>query len=120
MYQIQFDERTHILKVSASGFWDLDEAKRYGHDLGAAVGRLRASSTPFSLLDDSRDFPIQSKEVLEYLDKISHTGTVKFEKRAAILVKTMLQKLQSDRLWSHLAVKVFFDESEAERWLTEG
>ena len=66
MFDAQFDPRRCRLHIRYTGFWS-------AHDAHAIVDRMRAAlagaagpaARSFTLLDDLRDWPVQSQEVLE-------------------------------------------------------
>ena len=68
------------------------------------------------LLMDGREQQVQSREVIEALQRrAGNRGTARV--RVAVLVATMLRKLQADRVSPAANRAIFFDENEARAWL---
>ncbi|BCI71774.1 hypothetical protein SUS17_2436 [Sphingomonas sp. S17] len=121
MFDAQFDPRRCRLHIRYTGFWS-------AHDAHAIVDRMRAAlagaagpaARSFTLLDDLRDWPVQSQEVLEIT-----RGFADLVRRApvslnAMIVPSALLRLQVGRTLHDLPNCSIFDTyEEADRWLAK-
>ena len=121
MFDAQFDPRRCRLHIRYTGFWS-------AHDAHAIVDRMRAAlagaagpaARSFTLLDDLRDWPGQSQEVLEIT-----RGFADLVRRApvslnAMIVPSALLRLQVGRTLHDLPNCSIFDTyEEADRWLAK-
>jgi len=119
MYEISFDAETRILTLRNSGVWDLAEAERYREELVATLQKLRPRYPRLSVLSDSRELSILSKDVAAAAAAFMDAEIMRPTGRTAVLVSRMLNKLQADRIADDPLVKVFLDEGEARAWLAE-
>ena len=119
MYNLEFDEQTRVLSQRASGFWNLEEFRRYHAEFAALLSRIRSDGRPIKMLFDSRDMPPQSAEVVNAFSKMTSADDMNADGRVAILVSGMLSKLQAQRISDNPLVKSFNDEAEARAWLAE-
>jgi hypothetical protein len=119
MYEISFDAGTRILTLRNSGVWNLAEAERYRDELAATLQNLRPRYPKLSVLSDSRELSILSKEVAAAAATFMDAEIMRPTGRTAVLVSRMLNKLQADRMADNPLVRVFLDESEARAWLAE-
>ncbi len=119
MYSIEFDEKSRLLLQRTSGFWDLDEVARYERELTAVLTRLKSDGRPFTTLYDNRHEHTQSAEVMQAFAKMAGAEIMQPMGRVAIMVTSVINKLQAERISPNPMVKVFHDEAEARQWLAE-
>jgi len=118
VYTIEYDERNRILTTRCCGLWDIAEVERFGEELGTTLRRLKSRPAIFSVLSDSREISLPTKEVAAAFAAVSSREIMRPSGKVAILVARMLNKLQAERITDSPLIKVFFDEAEARAWLS--
>ena len=117
MYDIRFDARKRILRLRLEGFWTPVTLARFMADLKAEATKVRASHGGFATLSDSRDFPVQSPEVAGGFAALMQGGGAGQAGPTAIVVASVLNKIQAERALNTPSVKVFLALEDAQRWL---
>lgn len=117
-YEISQDP-SGFVRVTLRGYWSLNELDQFHTALDALVANHRAQpdgSRPLRFLMDGREQQVQSREVIGALQRhaIHRAGE---DVRVAVVVATMIRKLQADRVSPAANRAVFFDEDEARTWL---
>jgi len=118
MYQIEFNQQDRILTARVKGSWKVADVERYREEITATLRRLRLSYPTLSILADSREMDLPTKDVAAAFAEITSSDLIGSSGKVAILVAKMLNKLQADRMADGPLQKVFFDESEARAWLS--
>lgn len=116
MYDIRSDARTGTVFLTLRGFWTLDTFHRFSEELKAEIIRLRGRHGKVKVLSDSREFPVQSHDVMEAFAQSFRKPT---GNRTAIIVGTMLNKMQAERTLGSPGLRVFLSVEEARAWLEE-
>ena len=118
MHAIHYDTAANVMRFRMAGFWTVEDVQRFAADLLVTVGRIPERQRNFDVLSDTTDFPVQSQEVSDALarimnvaDQMNPTG------RKAIVVGSMMNKLQAQRAMDHPNVRVFLSQAEADKWL---
>ena len=88
--------------------------------LRAATASLGAPPFQYDGLCDSREFKVQSRDVSEALGRIDDASRTMREGRTAIVVGSMMNKLQAERTLKSAGTRVFLTMDEAEAWLNDG
>lgn len=117
-YEISEDPNG-VVRVTLRGYWSLDDLDRFHRALDDVVARHRArpsGSQPLRFLMDGREQQVQSRDVIEGLQRhaVHRAGE---DVRVAVIVASMIRKLQADRVSPAANRAVFFDEAEARAWL---
>lgn len=115
-FRVAYDEKRRRLTWTMWGFWDLTDVAALGAALRAAVAPLGPPPLQIDSLCDSTDFPVQSQAVAEALGAIERVGAALNTGRVAIVVGSMMNKLQVQRALS-AKVRAFRSLEEAEAWL---
>jgi dihydroorotase-like cyclic amidohydrolase len=120
MFESEFNRATRRLHLRYSGFWTTEFARKVKGQLANLLQQAAAGGQPFTVLDDLRDFSIQSPEVVEinkeYADLYAHYPI----SRNAMIVPGALARAQVQRTLEFLDnCKVFADYQEADAWLRE-
>ena len=114
-YLVQMDEARGLLRLTVTGFWTPAMAAAFLAEWSAATFPLRRANRPFAVIADCRNFAVQSEEVgapiAAYLSGSENPG------RRAILMSSVLGKMQAQRAIDHPDVGVFMSESDAMSWL---
>ena len=116
-YEFKFDPRSRILTSRTRGFWDTAIARRYFAELSQTIAKYRAQYGTIALLDDVREFEIQSKDVIQLFTELAGVEATKGQFRCAILTAQALQMIQSKRVFESDMMAMFSDEEEARAWL---
>lgn len=125
-YEISHDPRGFV-RVVLRGYWSLELLDRFNDEMDLLVAHHTGARNdgghdgghdggPLKLLVDGRQQEIQPREVMDALQRRAHrrgAGSV----RVAVVVATMLRKLQADRVNRTADRAIFFDEAEAQAWL---
>lgn len=117
MYSIRFDTATHTLHLTLHGFWSTAMLTRFTTELAIRATALRAQYGSFAILSDSTDFAVQSAEVSKGFEKLRNRGAQTHSGPTAIVVGSMLNKLQAERSLKAPHVRVFLNVEEAREWL---
>lgn len=111
-----------IVCISMRGFWSTAVLHEFNIALDALIAQHQRSATnasPLRILVDGREQDVQSQEVIEALRQRASVRAGSGV-RVAVVVATMLRKLQAERVSPNANRAVFFDESEARAWLRDG
>lgn len=117
MYQIRFDARTRTLRITLSGLWTVEVLRGFGAEMMAR--RQQAGDGDFDVLSDSRAFPVQTNDVAQAFTATMN-APIPGLRRIAVVVGSMLNKLQAGRVFTAPHIRVFTDMAAAEAWLAEG
>jgi len=115
-FEIHVDESNGWIRTVLRGFWTLADLQAFGQGMLEAVGRVARRHAVFALFSDSTAFKIQSAEVSESFARMVEQGNRMHRGPTAIVVGTVLNKLQAERLFRDPRARVFTDFGEAQRW----
>lgn len=116
-FEITTDLRGGVVRTVLRGFWDMETLMAFGRGMREAVGAVARRHAVFALLSDSTDFHIQSPEVSEGFAQMMTEGARHHAGPTAIVVGTMLNKIQAGRVFTDPRVRIFTDGHEARRWV---
>lgn len=119
MYQLRFDPAQKILHVTTEGFWSLGTLAAFSATALAQGAALRLRHGAFAVLADGRRFPIQAADVAKGFELFLHKGVQISSAPFAIVVPTVLGKLQAERVLNTPNCRIFIDWDEATAWLEE-
>lgn len=118
MYAFEYDASARILQLRLTGHWTDAEFDLFREAYLNALEAIPKSDLPIGMLSDSREFQVQSKEVAEGFAKI--TGLARGKAYAtAIVVGSVLNRMQANRTMSNERMQTFFEIDEAREWLRE-
>lgn len=118
-FEVSLDPHARLLRWTMGGFWSLSDVAAFGGAMRAAVKPLGPPPQRFDGLCDSRDFPVQSIAVSTALGAIDRIGAAMRRGRVAIVVGSVMNKLQAERSLKGGALRVFLSIEEAEAWLQD-
>ena len=119
MHTIRFDPSTRILHLRLSGHWTLAEFQAFRSDFLKAA-QDNAAGGSFAVLSDTRDFPVQSQQVAEAFGQFTQAGANSdLVVATAIIVASVLNKMQAERTMAGPTLAVFTQEAEARAYLSE-
>jgi hypothetical protein len=116
MYQMRFDTGSSILHLQLTGFWTDETMTRFAGELLPLVQRLTRTEAGLAILSDCRHYPVQSPEIVAGWSRIlAADGPIKAP--YAIVVGTVLNKLQAGRALTAPNVAIFTELDAATEWL---
>ena len=116
-YTISMDEARGLLRLRVAGFWTPDVSQAFVAELMSAVAPSMCAGRSFAVLADARDFQVQSADVGTQI--ATYLGGSFNKGKRAIVMGSMLGKLQAERVLAHPSVRVFLSEAEAMDWLAD-
>jgi hypothetical protein len=117
-FTVAFDSVRMRLSWTMRGFWDVTDVAAFGTALREALKPIGPPPLHFDSLSDAREFPVQSREVANALSAIERAGAAMRIGRVAIVVGSMMNKLQAQRSLGP-NVRTFMAIADAEDWLDE-
>ncbi|MEL7197926.1 MAG: STAS/SEC14 domain-containing protein [Pseudomonadota bacterium] len=116
MFDIWFDKTSAILHLTLSGHWTAEDFAQFQQAYAAALEEATANNGSIGLLSDSREFPVQSQDVASRFSELTKQSFARIA-ASAIVVGSVLNKVQAERTMKSDRLKVFLDEEEARDWL---
>lgn len=118
MLKITLDDKAKIVRVFISGVLTVDEARKFHDDLDSLSDDVRRRHGRFALIADTGQAPVQPQEVVSVLP-MPHDFIRAAQDRWAVLVGSMLARMQAERLLAHPQAKAFLTMTEAEHWIVQ-
>jgi serine/threonine-protein kinase len=118
-YAIRADTVTGVLHLKLEGFWTMKVFEAFVREIREAYVRLEACGKRMGIFSDSSSFPIQSPEVSTAFRAIFLSDHSRVRMPTAILVGSVLNKLQAERVFAGGPVRVFTDRAAASGWLEQ-
>lgn len=118
-YYIAVDHASRLLDMKLSGIWDVETAHAFEKALRGEFALLRTSRRPFDVIADLREWLVQSQETTAIHEKLMAFGHECGMRNVALLVSSVLTKLQTLRMASSDHFQAFDDESEARAWIAQ-
>jgi hypothetical protein len=119
MFELEFDQQEGLLKRRLWGFWSVDDVNNYVAQLDALIARIRIQNPNFQTLSDSAELAPQSAEVRAAMAESMKRICTANPGRVAIVVGSMINKLQVDSIYPYPNVRAFRDEESAREWLDQ-
>ena len=119
MYSIKFDPPSRTLHLSLDGFWTSVTLASFAAELLVETTALHLRYGSYAILSDSSRFPVQSPEVAAGFDGIMKRGAEVHNGPTAIVVASILNKMQAERSVRGPNVRVFLSADEARGWIEE-
>jgi hypothetical protein len=116
-FEVAFDRKMRLLRWTMRGFWTMADVAAFAAAMRAATEPLGPPPQDYDGLCDSRDFPVQNREVSDALGHIDRIGSTMRRGRLAIVVGSTMNKLQAQRTLLSDGVRVFLSMDEAQAWL---
>jgi hypothetical protein len=117
MFRVDYDPRLNLMWISVKGFWTLDTVPMLATAIGTKVQEIRARRDDFDVIVESLDFPVQANDVADSLSNIMAAGMTLTSGRAAIVVGSILNRLQVERTLVHPRLSAFPSLEAALAWL---
>ena len=119
MYTIKFDASTRTLHLELEGFWSVGTLTAFAAELLVKTTALNLRYGKFAILSDSTRFPVQSSAVSAGFERIRERGAQLHKGHTAVVVGSVLNKMQAERSLRGPHVRVFLSANDAKRWLAE-
>jgi len=116
MFNFAFEQPTGILRVDVAGSWTLPEVERYGLEAGLQFAKARPQAGLLRLLVNLSRTEVLSQAVIDPLAKAGMQFS-RPDDRVALVVSSMLMKLQMKRMISDAPTPIFVSDEEAASWL---
>jgi hypothetical protein len=118
MYKVYVDNAKKLVKLEASGFFQLEEAKEVLLEFEKAMSKFRPKEAV--LLTDVSTLKVSSPELVSYIEKIQVLGKEHFRKFASIQASG-IASIQLKRIAKHHGtddtIERFNSEEEAMKFL---
>lgn len=119
-YSITRDPSRALIRYRLEGFWNVENVDEFCAALKIEVETMTRTGRTPHVLGDARDFAVQSASVSGAFEKAMMRDIVPRVGRLAILVSSMLSKLQVERDAVAPTTQVFQNETDALAWLEAG
>lgn len=118
-YTIIYDAETEVLALRVVGLWSPLVLASFGTALLAKTTWLKMRGQRYDVLSDSRNFAVQTGIVARGFERMMARGVHANVGHMAIVVGSVLNKLQATRSLQHERLRVFLDLAEAQDWLIQ-
>ena len=119
-FRSDFDQNKRRIHARYTGFWTERVALEVLEAFRAALQSASTGGRPFTLLDDCRDWPTQTKEVASITHEFVPICRVFSISRNAMIIPNALVRMQVRRTLADYDVcEVFGTYEEADKWLAE-
>ncbi|MFN3435568.1 MAG: hypothetical protein ACK4ZY_14350 [Sphingomonas sp.] len=117
MFTFAFDPSARILTITGEGLWSLSTLTAFSAEALARGGALRLRHGQFAVLNDVRKMPIQLPEVARGLEILTAKSAAITTAPIAVVVGSVLSKIQVERVVNAPNTKAFLTIEEAKAWL---
>ena len=119
MFTIAFDAPAQTLHLKLEGFWTTETLGAFATELLVKTTELRERYESFAILSDSSGFPVQSPAIAAGFEQIRDHGAAVHKGPTAIVVASVLNKLQAERSLRSPNIRVFLSADAAREWLAQ-
>jgi hypothetical protein len=116
MFRFQFDPFRQILRVHVHRSWTSEGVARYAREAGVQFEMARQKAGRLRLLLNLSGSPLIRQELIAPLVKAG-TQFSRSDDRVALVVDSMLRKMQMKRIIKDAPTPIFVEESAAVDWL---
>ena len=117
MYSIKFDGPSRTLHLKLEGFWTVVTLGAFAAELLAKTTAVNIRHKSYAILSDASRFPVQSPQVSAGFERIRERGSKVHRGPTAIVVASVLNKMQAERSLRGPDVQVFMSADDARAWL---
>ena len=117
MYTIAFDERKRVLHITTEGMWTLANLAAFSAAVLARGVMLKLRYRQFAVLNDVRNFPVQTPDVAKGIEYLMAKGMEISTSPMATVVGSHLSRMQAERVLKADHSRVFMDMDAAVAWL---
>lgn len=119
MYKIELDVERHFVKIEMEGFWSSDDFDIFMKNEHAELSKLRCRPGDHILLCDLTKLNVVAAEVTDRIGIDLNSQGRKDAKWIALVMSSMLLKMQMQRLIARPNIMLFDDVETAQAWLFE-
>jgi len=116
VFKFRVDDQKKLVYLEVSGLMSVEEADKLSDELLANASAARRRFGSFRVLVDGRQSPVQPAATMARYKSPQEVLDTE-EDRYAIVVGSMLSKLQTDRSFDDDRIGVFLELDSAEAWL---
>ena len=106
-----------VIRITGEGFYVEDDVHKHFARLAAIIARRRRSGARINAFVDLRKAATQSLSVTRIIAEETDRLYSDPSDRVAIIVQTMLLKIQLERVHKHQGFRIFLTAEEGERFL---
>jgi hypothetical protein len=119
MLDAQYDPACGLITLQSAGFHAIDSITQHAEDVGALVQRLKSEGRDIRILILGEQMTVQGNDVTALAMSRTSEGNLLTgpKDRLAIVLSSMLTKLQIDRFLDQANMRCFSNENEARTWL---
>ncbi len=119
MYKINLDIDKNLVEVELEGFWSASDFDLFIKNEYAALSQLKCQPGDHILLCDLTRLNVSAPEVAAYMGPDLNSQGSKDAKFIALVVSSMLLRMQLQRLITRDNIMFFEDIETARAWLLE-
>lgn len=119
MFDFSYDPDRNLMRLVQEDYWSLANFRAFESEFMKRHTSIRRTSPNYRVLADCRHFPVQSAEISEAFGAFFDMIMAENKGHYAIVVGSILNKLQAKRALPQAHVQVFTDPDEAMIWLFE-
>jgi hypothetical protein len=119
MFDFSYDPDENLMRLVQQGYWSLADFRTFESEFVKLHTTIRKTNRNYRVLADCREFPVQSPEISEAFGQLFAIIMDENKGRYAIVVGSILNKLQTKRALPQPHVQTFTDPNEAMAWLSE-
>jgi len=117
MYDIDFDDDHRMLHLSNRGIWTVGIHVKFVGEVFAKAIPARIRHGSIAVLGDLREHPVQPAELNGLSEALIARALRLNNGPIALVVGSVLGKMQAERVLTGPTVRIFLDMNEANDWL---
>jgi len=117
MFDLRFDPDHRIFHIATHGLWTASVHAKFASALLAQGAYARMRHGPFAVLGDLTGQPVQAAELNGPSRLLQQQAMKLTSGPVALVVGSMLGKLQAERVLGGPRIRILLDREEAEAWL---
>jgi hypothetical protein len=118
-YSIEVDRERRMLRIRFVGVWTITSMDEFAQARRRTLTEEGWGKGDYVCLVDLREHGVQPRDVADHGIKSNVGAAVNAPRKTALVVSSMLKKLQVARALTRGDEQVFMSEEEALRWLDE-
>lgn len=119
MFHFSYDPNKILVRLTQQGYWSISVFRAFEAEFLKLHASIRKANGNYRVMANCCDFPVQSAEIGDAFGVLFKKIMEENKGRYAIIVGSMLNKLQAERAFPQNHVQVFMDSDEAMAWLFE-
>lgn len=119
MFDFSYDPSENLIRLVQEDYWSLADFRTFESEFAKRHADIRRTHGHYRVLADCRGFPVQSTEISQAFAVFFDMLLSENKGRYAIIVGSVLNKLQAKRALPQPHVQAFTDPDAAMIWLLE-